>query len=143
MLLCLIGNIIVVYSDIKSNLSTNPLLGDFLCIGSYNFYRISIFNSCLISLGSSVLYAISNVGAEKYIKESSQIEYLTFLGFWGTLISMLQIAILERSEVAFFFSLNFSWAAFGLLFGFGSCMKNKGKKREREGENETNNHLTF
>lgn len=43
---------------------------------------------CLIS---SILYAISNVGAEILIKESSKREYLAMIGTFGTVISAFQM----------------------------------------------------
>lgn len=98
---CLAGNVVAVYSDIRAGTSTNPLIGDILCIAG------------------AILYSLSNVGAEKYLKEVSQVEYLTFLGFWGTLISLLQIMILERNEL---FSLSLTWASGGLLAAFAACM---------------------
>jgi solute carrier family 35 protein F1/2 len=100
-LFCLAGNVVAVYADVRSSTSTNPVIGDILCI-------------C-----GAIFYSFSNVGAEKYLKEVSQIEYLTFLGFWGTLISIVQIMILERDEL---FNLSLTWASGGLLSAFSACM---------------------
>lgn len=45
----------------------------------------------ILCLLSSILYAISNVGAEILIKESSKREYLAMIGTFGTLISLFQM----------------------------------------------------
>jgi solute carrier family 35 protein F1/2 len=99
--LCLVGNVVVIYSDVRSSDSSNALLGDFLCIGG------------------AILYSLSNVGSEKYIKQFNQIEYLTYLGFWGTFISLIQILILERTEIS---NLNLTYDSILFLIGFSLCM---------------------
>ena len=43
---------------------------------------------CLIS---SLFYAISNVGTEYFLQSSSKLEYLSMIGFFGTVFSLLQM----------------------------------------------------
>lgn len=100
-LICLVGLVILVYSDLENQEASNQLLGD-----------------CL-ALGGAVLYSISNVGAEKYAPEG-QLEYLSMLGFWGSLICGIQAAIIERDALA---SIS-TWTGetIALLAGFGICL---------------------
>lgn len=47
-----------------------------------------------LTLLGATLYAVSNVGAEKFVKEKNQFEYLAMIGFWGTIISGIQMYFL-------------------------------------------------
>ena len=88
--LCLVGCACIVAGDYFTNTHSflqHKLIGDLFC------------------LLSSVLYAICNVGAEYLIKESTTVEYLAFFGFFGTLISILQMLALETEMLAKFFSI--------------------------------------
>ncbi|KAL3043076.1 hypothetical protein OYC64_020898 [Pagothenia borchgrevinki] len=49
---------------------------------------------------SAVLYAISNVCQEQTVKNLSRIEFLGMMGLFGTLISGVQLAVLETHAVA-------------------------------------------
>ncbi|XP_056138882.1 solute carrier family 35 member F2-like, partial [Lampris incognitus] len=70
-------------------------------------------------LVSATLYAVSNVGQEYTVKNLSRVEFLGMLGLFGTLISTIQMVILERQEVA---AIKWSWQI-GLLFsGYALCM---------------------
>jgi len=46
-----------------------------------------------------VLYAISNVGQEASVKSFDWSEYLAVMGLFGTVISGVQLAIIERNEL--------------------------------------------
>lgn len=73
---CLIGCGLIIMADtwVKDiNKENHRLIGDLLC------------------LVSSILYAISNVGAEYLLKSTSKREYLAMIGFFGTIISILQM----------------------------------------------------
>ncbi|OAE32199.1 hypothetical protein AXG93_1793s1310 [Marchantia polymorpha subsp. ruderalis] len=60
---------------------SNVLLGDFL-----------------VFIGST-LYAIANVYEEFMVKKNDRAEILAFLGFFGAVITAVQVFILERNEV--------------------------------------------
>ncbi len=77
---------------------SNPVLGDIFCV-----------------LGT-FLYAISNVGQEYSVKEIGRLEWLSFLGIFGTAISSIQLAIIEREELQ---TLKWSWQIILLLISFG------------------------
>jgi len=101
-LLCLAGLVVLVVSDYDSeDAGSNPLVGDLLC------------------LAGAVLYAISNVGQEGVLKTHSRVEYLSMIGIFGTIISGVQLACLERSELR---SVEWSWPVVGLLFAFAMCL---------------------
>jgi solute carrier family 35, member F1/2 len=72
---CLIGCGLLITADflISGPQGTHRILGDIYC------------------LASSVLYAISNVGQEALIKKYSKLEFLSFTGLFGTLISVIQM----------------------------------------------------
>ncbi|XP_071753221.2 solute carrier family 35 member F2-like [Centroberyx gerrardi] len=70
-------------------------------------------------LVSATLYAVSNVCQEYTVKNLSRVEFLGMIGLFGTLISTIQIVILERHEIA---TIQWSWQV-GLLFGgYALCM---------------------
>ena len=85
---CIGGLALLVVSDAAGaegvpDAAPSPLLGDLLC------------------LASGALYAASNVGQEAILRSGvSSREWLARLGSWGALLSALQIALLERSELA-------------------------------------------
>ncbi|XP_054459422.1 solute carrier family 35 member F2-like [Anoplopoma fimbria] len=68
---------------------------------------------------SASLYAVSNVCQEYTVKNLSRVEFLGMVGLFGTIISTVQMVILERNEVA---TIKWSWQV-GLLFSaYGLCM---------------------
>ncbi|XP_056298018.1 solute carrier family 35 member F2-like [Pseudoliparis swirei] len=72
----------------------------------------------LVLLGAS-LYAVSNVCQEYTVKNLSRVEFLGMVGLFGTIISTVQMVILERNEVA---NIQWSWQV-GLLFSaYAVCM---------------------
>ncbi|CAJ1064868.1 solute carrier family 35 member F2-like [Xyrichtys novacula] len=102
---CLLGVGAMVGADLLSGRdqgsTSNILLGDGLV------------------LLSATLYAVSNVCQEYTVKNLSRVEFLGMVGLFGTVISTIQMAVLERGEVA---AIQWSWEV-GLLFAaFGSCM---------------------
>ncbi|CAB1419776.1 unnamed protein product [Pleuronectes platessa] len=68
---------------------------------------------------SAVLYAISNVSQEYTVKNLSRVEFLGMLGLFGTIISTVQMVILERNEVA---KIQWSWEVVLLFSAFAVCM---------------------
>ncbi|KAG7234894.1 hypothetical protein INR49_003631 [Caranx melampygus] len=68
---------------------------------------------------SATLYAVTNVCQEYTVKNLSRVEFLGMVGLFGTIISTVQMVILERNEVA---NIEWSWQI-GLLFAaFALCM---------------------
>ncbi|KAG7459176.1 solute carrier family 35 member F2-like [Solea senegalensis] len=68
---------------------------------------------------SATLYAVSNVCQEYTVKNLSREEFLGMIGLFGTVISTVQMVILERNEVT---NIQWSWEV-GLLFAaFALCM---------------------
>eukprot|EP01125_Pyxidicula_operculata_P007739 TRINITY_DN2619_c0_g1_i6.p1 TRINITY_DN2619_c0_g1~~TRINITY_DN2619_c0_g1_i6.p1 ORF type:complete len:327 (+),score=11.59 TRINITY_DN2619_c0_g1_i6:183-1163(+) len=100
--ICVCGLGALVYSDfVDSEGAQNRLLGDMLC------------------LAGAFLYALSNVGAEAFSKTYSNVEYLAMVGFWGSIISAIQVAIVDRENLA---SMNWNWDVISLLLGFTACL---------------------
>ncbi|XP_035536461.1 solute carrier family 35 member F2-like [Morone saxatilis] len=68
---------------------------------------------------SAALYAVSNVCQEYTVKNLSRVEFLGMVGLFGTIISTIQMVVLERNEVA---AIKWSWQV-GLLFSaFALCL---------------------
>ncbi|MEQ2245041.1 hypothetical protein ILYODFUR_023485 [Ilyodon furcidens] len=68
---------------------------------------------------SAALYAVSNVSQEYTVKNLSRVEFLGMIGLFGSIISTVQMVILERNEVS---AIVWSWQV-GLLFSaYAFCM---------------------
>eukprot|EP01119_Soliformovum_irregulare_P000966 TRINITY_DN10713_c0_g1_i1.p1 TRINITY_DN10713_c0_g1~~TRINITY_DN10713_c0_g1_i1.p1 ORF type:complete len:328 (-),score=46.54 TRINITY_DN10713_c0_g1_i1:66-1049(-) len=81
---CLVGLVVLVVSDYFYNeheTAKNALLGDLLCI-------------C-----GAILYSISNVSEEYMVKTHTRMEWLGMIGVGGSIISAIQLAIFERTEL--------------------------------------------
>ncbi|CAH8351366.1 unnamed protein product [Eruca vesicaria subsp. sativa] len=82
--LCIIGVVMVVFSDVHAGYragGSNPVKGDILVIAG------------------ATLYAVSNTTEEFFVKNASTVELMTFMGFFGAIISAIQIGIFERGEL--------------------------------------------
>uniref|UniRef100_A0A1J3GAK0 Solute carrier family 35 member F1 n=1 Tax=Noccaea caerulescens TaxID=107243 RepID=A0A1J3GAK0_NOCCA len=82
--ICIVGVVMVVFSDVHAGDragGSNPVKGDFLVIAG------------------ATLYAVSNTTEEFLVKNANTVELMTFLGFFGAVISAIQIGILERGEL--------------------------------------------
>eukprot|EP01137_Pigoraptor_chileana_P024152 Opistho-2@91617 len=105
--ICLGGLGALVASDVKyntadgSNSAKNPAVGDVLC------------------LAGALLYGVSNVAQEFMVRRFDRVEYLAFLGAFATVISGVQMAIVERSNIA---DIDWSWEIALLLVGFALCL---------------------
>ncbi|CAK9209372.1 unnamed protein product [Sphagnum troendelagicum] len=80
--ICVLGLVVVIFSDVhaqdRSSGGSNIILGDILV------------------LLAATLYAIMNVSEEFVVKSTGdQVEYLAYIGFFGALISVGQIYLLE------------------------------------------------
>ncbi|KJH48281.1 hypothetical protein DICVIV_05643 [Dictyocaulus viviparus] len=84
--ICLVGIACLIWADIldgKGSIGGNHrVIGDMLC------------------LGGSLLYAIANVSEEFLVKQNNRVEYLGMVGLFGSLISGVQLAILEHKNLA-------------------------------------------
>ncbi|XP_058208379.1 uncharacterized protein LOC131321406 isoform X3 [Rhododendron vialii] len=71
------------FVDVQGNYlgGSKPLLGDLLVIGGTFFF------------------AISNVGEEFCVKKKDRVEVVSMIGLFGTLVSVCQIAIMERKTL--------------------------------------------
>ncbi|CAA7016691.1 unnamed protein product [Microthlaspi erraticum] len=82
--ICIVGVVMVVFSDVHAGDragGSNPVKGDFLVIAG------------------ATLYAVSNTTEEFLVKNANTVELMTFLGFFGSIVSAVQIGILERDEL--------------------------------------------
>ncbi|XP_068456438.1 solute carrier family 35 member F2 [Clinocottus analis] len=68
---------------------------------------------------SAVLYAVSNVCQEYTVKNLSRIEFLGMMGLFGTLISGIQLAVLETHAVA---AIKWDFHIFVLFAVYALCM---------------------
>ncbi|XP_072332876.1 solute carrier family 35 member F2-like isoform X2 [Scyliorhinus torazame] len=103
--MCLLGVGIMVGADVLSakhqGLGNNKLLGD------------------LFVLGGAVLYGVSNVCEEFFVKNFSREEFLGMLGLFATFFSGIQLSILERDAIA---NINWNWQVALLFTAFAVCM---------------------
>ena len=84
-ILCFLGLIILIISDSYHITKHNE--------------QTSLYGDILVLI-ASFLYAISNVAQEHIIKVSKDpIEFLACIGFWGILISIIQICIFEIPQL--------------------------------------------
>ncbi|XP_042627154.1 solute carrier family 35 member F2 [Cyprinus carpio] len=70
-------------------------------------------------LVSATLYAISNVCQEYTVKNLSRVEFLGMVGLFGSIISAIQLAILEHNEVS---KIQWTWEIALILVGYALCM---------------------
>nr|CAD2180810.1 unnamed protein product [Meloidogyne enterolobii] len=94
--ICLLGLGLTIYTDAIHdkglNSGTNKFIGDFLClIGTF-------------------LYAVSNVSEECLVKQYSRLEFLTFIGIFGFIISLFQSYFLDYTKL-----IKFNWNLFSIF----------------------------
>uniref|UniRef100_A0A8D2J7T4 Solute carrier family 35 member F2 n=1 Tax=Varanus komodoensis TaxID=61221 RepID=A0A8D2J7T4_VARKO len=77
-----------------------------------------VIGDVLVLLGAS-LYAISNVSEEYIVKNLSRVEFLGMVGLFGTIISSLQLAIVEHRDIA---NIQWNWKVALLFLAFAVCM---------------------
>ncbi|KAK4752430.1 hypothetical protein SAY87_021228 [Trapa incisa] len=103
-LVCVAGLVTVVFSDVHAgdrSGGSNPTKGDAFVIAG------------------ATLYAVSNVSEEYLVKNADRIELMSMLGFFGAIISAIQISILERNELS---SIHWSAGAALPFVGFSLAM---------------------
>nr|XP_051705691.1 solute carrier family 35 member F2 isoform X1 [Oryctolagus cuniculus] len=102
---CLLGVGTMVGADIlagrEDNSGSGVLIGDILVL-----------------LGAS-LYAVSNVCEEYIVKKLSRQEFLGMVGLFGTIISGIQLLIVEYEDIA---SIHWDWKVALLFVAFALCM---------------------
>ncbi|NXB93951.1 S35F2 protein, partial [Vidua chalybeata] len=77
-----------------------------------------VIGDVLVLLAAS-LYAISNVSEEYIVKNLSRVEFLGMVGLFGTIISGLQLAIVEHKEIM---KIQWNWKIALLFTAFALCM---------------------
>uniref|UniRef100_A0A8C8SCF7 Solute carrier family 35 member F2 n=1 Tax=Pelusios castaneus TaxID=367368 RepID=A0A8C8SCF7_9SAUR len=77
-----------------------------------------VVGDVLVLLGAS-LYAISNVSEEYIVKNLSRVEFLGMVGLFGTIISGLQLAIVEHVDIV---HIQWNWNIALLFLAFALCM---------------------
>ncbi|KAK9932626.1 hypothetical protein M0R45_019854 [Rubus argutus] len=101
---CVAGLVMVVFSDVHAGDragGSNPRKGDILVIAG------------------STLYAVTNVSEEFLVKNADRVELMSLLGFFGAIVSAIQISILERNELK---SIQWSSGAVLPFVGFSLAM---------------------
>ncbi|XP_061992962.1 uncharacterized protein LOC133710836 isoform X1 [Rosa rugosa] len=101
---CVAGLVMVVFSDVHAGDragGSNPRKGDILVIAG------------------STLYAVTNVSEEFLVKNADRVELMSLLGFFGAIVSAIQISILERNELK---SIKWSSGAVFPFVGFSLAM---------------------
>ncbi|KAF9901736.1 hypothetical protein EC991_005745 [Linnemannia zychae] len=102
--ICLLGMGFLVWSDMiagKNFPGSDYLKGDLFCIIGATFY------------------ALSNVGQEFLVRQRPIYEVVGQLGFWGAIVNGIQLAILERHELA---SITWTGEVVGYIIGFDIAM---------------------
>ncbi|XP_063250656.1 solute carrier family 35 member F2 [Prinia subflava] len=77
-----------------------------------------VIGDVLVLLGAS-LYAISNVSEEYIVKNLSRVEFLGMVGLFGTIISGLQLALVENRQIK---AIQWNWTVALLFLAFALCM---------------------
>ncbi|MXQ84173.1 hypothetical protein E5288_WYG014184 [Bos mutus] len=77
-----------------------------------------LIGDILVLLGAS-LYAVSNVCEEYIVKKLSRKEVLGMVGLFGTIISGIQLLIVEYKDIA---SIHWDWKIALLFVAFAFCM---------------------
>ena len=102
--LAIVGMVVVFLADLHSlrtDGGEHQWFGDLLCIAGVTFY------------------AIGNVAQEFLVKNHSVVEYLCMIGLVGSVVTGIQMCVLERVQLV-----NAEWNSYiGLLLGgFGACL---------------------
>ncbi|KAG0362394.1 hypothetical protein BC939DRAFT_474463 [Gamsiella multidivaricata] len=102
--IAMVGMGFLIWSDMEAGKNfpgSDYIKGDIFCI-----------------IGAS-LYAFSNVGQEYLVRQKPMYEVVGQLGFWGTIINGIQLAILERHELQ---TVNWTPSVVGYIIGFDIAM---------------------
>jgi solute carrier family 35 protein F1/2 len=103
--ICVLGACLTVFSDYNhvSNISADEKEND-------NDDKQGLSSSAwraafgdILAIMGALIYGISDTLAEMTVKHVGQVEYLSNLGFYGTLISVIQVLALERQHLPHYF----------------------------------------
>jgi solute carrier family 35 protein F1/2 len=103
-LLAMVGMAFLIWSDMvegKNFPGSDYVKGDLFCILA------------------ATLYAVSNVYQEFLVRQEPMYEVIGQLGLWGTIISGIQLAILERNEIQ---TITWTGEVIGYIIGFDIAM---------------------
>ncbi|XP_061596315.1 solute carrier family 35 member F2-like [Cololabis saira] len=107
---CLLGVGAMVGADILAGRDTRP--------DTQGSTSDVVLGDCLVLL-SAVLYAVSNMCQEHTVKNMSRVEFLGMMGLFGTLISGVQLVVLETRAVAL---ITWNFYTSGLFAVYALCM---------------------
>jgi len=113
--ICLAGLGMLIASDILTGRNDSDDDDD----GSSNSDRHRLIGDLLV-LGGCVLYALSNLAQEHLVKNYDRLEFLSWLGICGAIISGIQMAIVERNELS-----EVPWSSavvWAYILGFNVCL---------------------
>ena len=118
-LVCLVGLGIIVYADSNKNnaASESSASEKPSSESSSESTNGDSIKGDLLCLAGASLYALNNVLAEKFCKTNSRVEYLSFLGLFGTIISAVQIFFTEKDDFVHFF-VHATWPAVLLTLAY-------------------------
>ena len=127
--------VVLSFSFLRVRYHWTQILGIFICIGGMgilfgsdhltgvnNFGPVSRSNQVkgdLFALAGASFYGMSNVAEEFLVSKRPLYEVVGQLGFWGTLINGVQVAIFDRGTLR---SAIWSGRAGGYLVGYTLCL---------------------
>uniref|UniRef100_A0A665TEU7 Solute carrier family 35 member F2-like n=1 Tax=Echeneis naucrates TaxID=173247 RepID=A0A665TEU7_ECHNA len=100
-------------------LGVGAMVGADLLAGRDQGSTSNILLGDALVLLSATLYAVSNVCQEYTVKNLTRVEFLGMIGLFGTIISAIQMVLLEREEIA---AIQWSWQVGVLFAAFALCM---------------------
>ncbi|XP_026860850.2 solute carrier family 35 member F2 isoform X1 [Electrophorus electricus] len=100
-------------------LGVGAMVGADLLAGRDQGSHINVLLGDGLVLISAALYAVSNVCQEYTVKNLSRVEFLGMIGLFGTLISGVQMAVLEIRAIA---NINLDWKICLLFIAYMLCM---------------------
>ncbi|KAG7390749.1 hypothetical protein PHYPSEUDO_006868 [Phytophthora pseudosyringae] len=118
------------YLFLKTRYSTRHYLGAVIALGGSVVIFVSDYTSSangtssrevrgdLYALIAAAFYATSNVMIQAVVKArdvDSNVEVLGFLGFWASIVSIIQVLVLERSPIE---AVDFTGRVYGYMAGY-------------------------
>lgn len=73
----------------------------------------------VLVLCGAIMYGVSNVAQEFVVKTFSKVEFLGMIGLFGSIISAIQMIILERHQLS---SIEWNYSIAFYIVGFGICL---------------------
>ncbi|XP_067051425.1 solute carrier family 35 member F1-like [Acropora muricata] len=98
------------------------VIADYFGSRNYGAGKSQAIGDILVLCGA-IMYGISNVAQEFVVKNFSRVEFLGMLGFFGTIISAIQMILLERHQLSSLFESQSHTNEIVLyIAGFGICL---------------------